>query len=90
MLAILLAVFCAVAFAVPFARTAVFWLGFGFGIFALLFQLYIFKMADANGDARSRFYGFPIVRVGVGYLVIQFIASIIEMALAKLLPAWAA
>ena len=87
-LAILLAVFCVVAFAVPFARTTVFWLGFGFGIFALLFQLYIFKTAEANSDARSRFYGFPIVRVGVYYLVSQLVISIIEMALAKVLPTW--
>ena len=87
-LAILLAVFCVIAFAVPFARTTTFWLGFGFGIFALLFQLYIFKTADANGDARSRFYGFPIARVGVYYLVAQLVISIIEMALAKVLPTW--
>ena len=87
-LAILLAVFCVVAFAVPFARTTAFWLGFGFGVFALLFQLYIFRTADANGDARSRFYGFPIVRVGVYYLVAQLVISIIEMALAKVLPTW--
>ena len=87
-LAILLAVFCVIIFAVPFARTAAFWLGFGFGVFALLFQLYIFKTADANGDARSRFYGFPIVRVGVYYLVAQLVISIIEMALAKVLPTW--
>lgn len=88
-LGLVLAVFCVVAFAAPFARTAAFWLGFGFGAFALLFQLYIFRTADANGDARSRFYGFPIIRVGVYYLVAQLVASIIEMALASVLPAWA-
>ena len=87
-LAILLAVFCVVAFAVPLARTTVFWLGFGFGIFALLFQLYIFKTAGANGDAKSRFYGFPIARMGVYYLAAQLVISLIEMALAKALPVW--
>ena len=87
-LALLLALFCVIAFAVPFMRTAAFWLAFGFGVLALLFQLYVFKTSGANGDAKSRFYGFPILRVGLYYLIAQLIASIVEMALAKWLPAW--
>ena len=90
-LAILLVAFIAIAFAVPFARTTVFWLGFGFAVLAILFQLYIFKIAaSANGDAKSRFYGFPIARIGVYYLVIQLVVSLVEMALAKVLPTWVA
>ena len=90
-LAILLAVFCAIAFAVPFVRMTVLWLGFGFGVFAILFQLYIFHSAVAvKGNAKSRIYGFPILRVGVYYLVAQFIISLLEMALAKVLPVWMA
>lgn len=88
-LALLLCVFSVIAFIVPFAKTATFWLAFGFGVFALLFQLYIFRTADAaGGDAKSRFYGFPIARIGVIYLVVQLIVSFIEMALAKVLPTW--
>lgn len=88
-LAILLAVFNAIAFAVPFAKTPVFWIAYGFGTFAILFQLYIFKTSfSGRGDARSRFYGFPIVRIGVYYLVGQLIASIVEMALAGIMPVW--
>lgn len=88
-LALLLCVFSVVAFIVPFAKTATFWLAYGFGVFALLFQLYIFRTADAaGGDAKSRFYGFPIARIGVIYLAVQLIVSFIEMALAKVLPTW--
>ena len=90
-LAIVLAVFSLIAFAAPFAHTAVFWIGYGFGVFAVLFQLYIFKASFAgNGDAKSRFYGFPIARLGIYYLVTQLILSVIEMALAGLIPAWPA
>ena len=90
-LAIVLAVFSLIAFAAPFAHTAVFWIGYGFGVFAILFQLYIFKASFAgNSDAKSRFYGFPIARLGVYYLIAQLILSIIEMALAGLIPAWPA
>lgn len=88
-LALLLCVFSVVAFIVHFAKTVTFWLAYSFGVFALLFQLYIFRTADAaGGDAKSRFYGFPIARIGVLYLAIQLIVSFIEMALAKVLPTW--
>ena len=88
-LAIVLAVFSLIAFAIPFAHTAVFWIAYGFGVFAILFQLYIFKTSFAgNGDAKSRFYGFPIARLGIYYLVAQLILSVVEMALAGLIPAW--
>ena len=90
-LAIVLAVFSLIAFAVPFAHTAVFWIAYGFGVLAILFQLYIFKTSFAgNGDAKSRFYGFPIARLGIYYLVAQLILSVIEMALASLIPTWPA
>ena len=90
-LAIVLAVFSLIAFAVPFAHTAVFWIAYGFGVFAILFQLYIFKTSFAgNGDAKSRFYGFPIARLGIYYLVAQLILSVVEMALANLIPTWPA
>lgn len=90
-LAIVLAVFSLIAFAVPFAHTPLFWVAYGFGVFAILFQLYIFKTSfTGNGDAKSRFYGFPIARLGVYYLVAQLILSVIEFALAGLIPAWPA
>lgn len=88
-LALLLVVFSVVAFIVPFAKTATFWVAYGFGMFALLFQLYVFRTGDvAGGAAKSRFYGFPILRVGAIYLAVQLIASFIEMASAKILPVW--
>ena len=90
-IAIALVIFSVIAFAIPFAHTTAFWVAYGFGALAILFQLYIFKVSFAtDGDAKSRFYGFPIARLGVYYLVAQLIASVIEMALAKLIPTGAA
>ena len=86
-IAIALVVFSVIAFAIPFAHTTAFWVAYGFGALAILFQLYIFKASHAgDGDARSRFYGFPIVRLGLYYLVAQLIVSVIEMALSKVIP----
>ena len=82
-----LAVFSVMAFVIPFAHTPAFWIAYGFGVAAILFQIYIFTLSFAgNGDARSRFYGFPIARVGICYLIAQLIVSVIEMALAKVIP----
>ena len=88
MLAILLAVFSIIAFIIPFPKNTVFWVAYICGVFAILFQLYIFKSSFGKADARSRFYGFPIARLGIYYLVIQLIASIVEIALSKFLPTW--
>ena len=91
MLAVLLAAFSAIAFVIPFERTTVFWIAYGFGIFSILFQVYIVRSSfSGNGDAKSRFYGFPIARIGVYYLAVQLVASIIEIALARIIPLWLA
>ena len=90
-LGIIFVVFTVVAFAVPFSKKAGFWLGYVFGIIAIAFQLYIFKISFAQGeDVKSKFYGFPIARIGVIYLGAQMLFSILEMATAKFLLTWVA
>lgn len=87
-LVILLAVFSVIAFVIPFPKSTVFWIAYFCGVIAILFQLYIFKTSFGNTDARSRFYGFPVARLGIYFLVIQLIASISEIALSQFLPTW--
>ena len=88
---ILFVVFTVIAFAAPFSKTALFWLGYVFGIVAIAAQIYFFRISFAKGeDVKSKFYGFPIAKIGVVYLAIQLIVSLIEMVLANHLPAWVA
>ena len=87
LMAVIAAVFSLIAFVLPVEKTAVFWIAYGCGLFAILFQLYIFK-TSFDGDVKSRFYGFPLARVGVYYLVAQLILSIAEIALAFIIPLW--
>lgn len=88
-LAILLVVFSVIAFAAPFAKTVVFWLAYVFAVIAIAYQIYVFRISFSDeGDVKSKFYGFPIVRVGVIYLLAQLVISLIEMVLAVLLPVW--
>ena len=88
MLVIALTVFSVIAFVIPFPQNTVFWIAYICGIFAIIFQLYIFKSSFDKADARSRFYGFPIARLGIYYLFVQLVVSIIEIALSKFLPTW--
>ena len=90
-LAIVLVLYCILAFAIPFIRGGVFWLSFVFTLIALCAQFYVLKTSFNHGEsARSKFYGFPIARIGLLYLVVQLIAGFICMAVGFVLPAWVA
>ena len=85
--AAVLAAFCVVALAVPFVKNGAYWVSFAFAVLAIGLQLYAMPKA-MDGDARSKFYGFPILRVSFYYLVAQLILSLAFMALAKWVPVW--
>ena len=86
-LAALLVAFCVIALVVPFVRSACFWLSFAFGVLAIGVQLYTMPRA-MRGKLRSKFYGFPILRISFIYLAAQVVLSLLFMALAKLVPVW--
>ena len=86
---IMLAVYNLVAFMIPFAHTAAFWISYGFTLVAFaVVCASIYIAFIKNPDAKSRFYGFPIARIGVLYGGAQLIASLIVMALAQWTPWW--
>lgn len=88
-LAILFVMFSVIAFVVPFNRTAGFWLAYVFGVISIAFQIYIFEVAFGKGaDAKSRFYGFPIAKLGVVYLVAQLVVSLLMMIIVKVAPSF--
>lgn len=87
--AVLLAIYNLIAFVVPFAHTAAFWISYGFTLAAfLVVAASIYIAFIKNPDAKSRFYGFPIARIGVLYGTAQLIASLVVMALAQWTPWW--
>lgn len=90
-LGVLLILYILVAFLIPFVHTATFWVSFiftliAFGVVAASFYIAFIK----NPDAKSRFYGFPIAKIGAIYGLVQLIAGILFMALAVFAPVWAA
>lgn len=78
-----------IAFVIPFAHTVAFWISYGFTLaaFAVVFAS-IYIAFIKNPDAKSRFYGFPIARIGVLYGGAQLIVSLLVMALAQWTPWW--
>ena len=90
-LAVVFIVWSLVAFAPPFSKTAVFWFAYLFGVVSIAFQIYVFKIAfDKGDDAKSRFYGFPIAKIGIAYLGVQLLISLIELIVAAFLLTWVA
>lgn len=90
-LALLFAVYTLIVLAVPFAKGGMFWLTYLFTAVAFAVQAYVFKLSfKKEKGAKSKFYGFPIARVGVLYLAAQLVLGLVFMALAAVAPVWLA
>lgn len=90
-LAVAMIAYHLIAFLAPFMKSATFWVSY-------LFTLMAFVMASGamyiaffrKPDARSRFYGFPIVKVGMIHCSGQLIVGLVVMSLAAWVPVWMA
>ena len=90
-LAVLLVLYIVIAFAIPFVHTATFWLSFVFTLIAFaVVAASIYIAFIKNPDAKSKFYGFPIAKIGAIYGLVQLILGFIFMALAAWAPVWIA
>lgn len=90
-LLIVLTLYILTAFLIPFEKTATFWVSFIFTLVAfVVVAVSIYIAFGKNPDAKSKFYGFPIARIGVIYGLAQLTAGIIFMALASYVPVWVA
>ena len=90
-LAVLLILYILIVFLVPFVHTATFWVSFlftliAFGVVAASMYIAFIK----NPDAKSKFYGFPIAKIGAIYGAVQLITGLVFMALAAWVPVWVA
>lgn len=89
-LCILFALVSIIAFAVPMAKTATFWIAYVFTAAAFAAQIGIWKTAlGKEGTLKSKFLGFPLVHIGIVYAVIQVIVFAVFMFVPTL-PVWSA
>lgn len=89
-LGIFFVIFNVIAFAVPTAKTATFWVAYIFTVIAFALQLIIWKFAFKDTDTlKSKFLGIPLISVGITYLLVQIIAFAVFMAV-SFVPSWIA
>lgn len=89
-LGILFVLVSVVAFAVPSTKTAAFWISYAFTVIACAAQIAIWKAGlERNESLRSKFLGFPVIHIGIVYLVVQIIAFAVFLFIPTL-PIWSA
>lgn len=90
-LGVLLVLYILIAFLIPFVHTATFWVSFVFTLIAFaVVGASIYIAFIKNPDAKSKFYGFPIAKIGVIYGIGQLVAGILFMSLSQWAPVWLA
>jgi len=90
-LAAVLAVYNVISFAVPFPKNAVFSLSWVFTMIAIIAQVYVIRTSFYQGEgAKSKFYGFPIAKIGVMYLACQIALGLVFMVIGFVaaVPIW--
>lgn len=86
---LLLIVYNVLAFVIPFAHTAPFWVTYGFTTLAIVMQLPVLFSAFHDGKhAQSWLYSFPIARIGGIYLAAQLVVGFVAMAISGWIPLW--
>lgn len=79
-----------IAFAVPTAKTAAFWISYAFTVIAFAAQIIIWKAALGRSESlKSKFLGLPALHIGIVYLVVQVVALIVFLSIPTL-PIWSA
>ena len=87
-LGILFTLLSVIAFVVPTAKTATFWVAYIFTVVAFSTQIFLWKKSFGSKDSlKSKFLGIPVVHVGIVYLVLQIIVFAVFVAF-PLLPVW--
>ena len=86
---IIMLAFTAISFAIPFEQNFNFWLAYIFGALAILAQYFLVDYAfQDNTSLLSKFYGVPIARISLIYLLVQLALSLLTMATAAYVPVW--
>ena len=70
-LGILFALVSIIAFAVPTIKTTTFWIAYVFTAAAFAAQIIIWNKALGKEELKSKFLGFPVVHIGIVYVIIQ-------------------
>ena len=78
-LGIIIVVFTVVSFVAPFTKTPTFWVSYVFGLVAICFQISVWNRFIKGESLKSKFLGFPVLYIGVTYLIVQLIISLAKI-----------
>lgn len=79
-LGVVFILFNVIAFAVPTAKTATFWIAYAFTVIAFALQIGTWSAVfKADDTLKSKFLGIPIIHIGIVYLAFQLIAFAVFM-----------
>lgn len=78
-----------VSLVIPTSKSAAFWIAYIFTVVALAAQIVLWKRTFGHKELTSKFLGFPIVHIGIVYLVVQ-ITVLFMFVFAEKLPTWSA
>ena len=88
-LLVLLVLYLIVTFVAPFYHGPVFWCTFGFSLLAFaLAGISAYLGFVKQPDAKSKFYGFPILRIGAIYLVAHLVLGLIFTLAGRWISIW--
>lgn len=86
---LLLAIYLIIVLLIPINRTVNFWISLVFTLIAFFLNgLTGYKSFIIHKEAKSRFYGFPVVKIAVFYGIVQLILGSIVMCTGVLIPVW--
>lgn len=86
--AVILLLYNLVVFLLPFDKETVFFVSYGFTMVAFVVAGLAVYHAFKKPDAKSKFYGFPVARIGLIYLAVQLVLSLPFMIIGENVEAW--
>lgn len=89
---VLLVIYNVISFAIPFVHSSTFWGAYIFGVIAIVSQIAVVLLALNGTDSlRKLVYAYPVFRMGMIYMVIQLVVSLVFSVVASFvdkLPGW--
>lgn len=88
-LMILAVMYTVVVFALPLVKNSVFVISYLFALLAVVGQTAVWHFGwHGKESIQSKFYGYPVIAIGMVYMLVQLGGSLLFMLLARWVPLW--
>lgn len=88
-LVILAVIYTIIVFVLPFTKNIIFTVSYIFSIVAIIGQIFVWNLGWHDRESmQSKYYGYPIIAIGMVYMTVQMVGSLIFMAFAGVAKLW--